>query len=78
LDLSSDMKDFHILLEKFIDQEITKEELLRLKELASHNSEFKKEYDQYRSVIQGIKNEGLSQELRDIMDTEKPDDSDGV
>lgn len=67
-----------MLLEKFVDQEINDEQLSRPEEHASQNPEFKKEYDQYRSVIQGIKNEALREELRDIMDTEKPDDSDGV
>jgi len=71
------IQKFKILLQKFIDQKITKEELLRLEELTSQNPEFEKEYDQYRSVIVGIKSNGLHEELRDIMDTEKPDDSDG-
>jgi len=64
------VQEFKILLRKFIDQKITKEELLRLEELASQNPEFKKEFDQYRSVIQGIKSSALRDELRDIMDTE--------
>jgi len=59
-------------------EHITKNQLTRLEELASQNPAFKKEYDQYKSVIQGIKSSGLREELKDIMDTEKPDDSDGV
>jgi len=53
------IQEFKILLQKFIDQKITKEELLRLEEFASGNPEYKKEFDKYRSVIQEIKNEGL-------------------
>ena len=72
------VQEFNTLLEKFVERNITKEQLTRLEELASQNPEFKKEYDQYRSVIQGIKNEGVREELKGIMDTEKPEDSDGV
>jgi len=72
------IQEFHTLLEKFVDRNITKEELLRLEELAFQNPTFKKEYDKYRSVIQGIKSSALREELKDIMDTEKSDDSDGV
>jgi len=71
-------QEFNTLLEKFVERNITKEQLLRLEELASQNPAFKKEYDQYRSVIQGIKSSAIREELKDIMDTEKPDDSDGV
>jgi len=71
-------QEFYTLLEKFVERTISKNQLTRLEELASQNPEFKKEYDRYRSVIKGIKNEALREELKDIMDSEKPDDSDGV
>jgi len=61
------VQEFKILLQKYIDQKITKEELLRLEEFASRNPEYKKEYDQYRSVIQGIKSSALREELKDTL-----------
>jgi len=54
------MKDFHILLQKFIDQEITKEE-------HSQDPILKKEYDKHRLAILGIKMKPLRDELKDIM-----------
>jgi len=54
------MKDFHILLEKFIDQEITKEELEELELLASQDPILKKEYDKHRLAILGIKMKGMN------------------
>lgn len=65
-------QEFNTLLEKFINQKISKEELQQLEELTSQNPEFKKEYDQYRSVIQGIKSSALREELKDIMDSDSP------
>jgi len=70
--------EYNTLLEKFVDRNINKDQLSRLEELASQNPGFQKEHDQYRSVIQGIKSNALREELKDIMNTEKPDDSDGV
>jgi len=61
------MKDFHILLEKFIDQEITKEELEELELLASQDPILKKEYDKHRLAILGIKLNALRDELKSIM-----------
>jgi len=72
------VQEFNTLLEKFVDRNINKDQLTRLEELASQNPQFKKEYDRYRSVIQGIKSSALREELRDIMGTESPDDSIGV
>jgi len=61
------MKDFHILLEKFIDQEITKVELEQLELLASQDPILKKEYDKHRLAILGIKMNALREELKSIM-----------
>ena len=40
------VQEFNTLLEKFVDRNITKEQLSRLEELASQNPVYKKEYDQ--------------------------------
>jgi len=72
------LQEFNTLLEKFVERNITKEQLTRLEELASANPEYQKEYDKYRSVIIGIKSKALGEELRDIMNSEKPDDSNGL
>ena len=61
------MNDFNILLQKFIDQEITKEELEQLELLASQDPILKKEYDKHRLAILEIKANALREELKSIM-----------
>jgi len=60
-------KDFHILLEKFIDQEISEKELKRLEKLASQDPKLKKEYYEHHQAILAIKSNALRDELKSIM-----------